>query len=249
MRRSMPLFMLSALILSSCAAFGRIDTSNSASTSESSSGNDSSNADSTPSDTSSSASEDTSTNSSSATDLPGGEYRLNPIPSLGDIGFVYDEYGQTMKEIYKGEYYTEVEDVAAYIAAFSDVPENYYFTTERNGYSESKEECYELYGNACRIYPGPYDSNYSHLPYSLDGYYNEADIGGDGYAESSSWNRGALRVVFTLSGISQYGSDVPVVFYTNDHYDTFVEYKNYYGGWGSAFGDNGLSWSPITTWF
>lgn len=250
MRRPLPFLLLSALLLSACVSTGISDSSNSDSSSiVSSSDSVSSNGDNTSKDTSETTPETTSSESTSSLELPEGEYRLNPIPSQGDVGFIYNEYGQVMKEIYKDEYYTDIEDVAAYIAVFSDVPDNYYFTTERGGYSKSKEACYGLYGDKCRIYPGPYESNYSHLPYSLDSYYNEADVGGDGYATSASWNRGALRIVFTLSGIEHYGDDAPVVFYTDDHYGTFVEYKNYHGGWSPAFGDNGLKWSPIDTWF
>ncbi len=246
MRHSLSFLILSTLILSSCSSFG--DSSGSPSDVDPSSSDTSISSEHNSSDTAT----DTSTGASpseSTGEVPVGEYRLNPVPGTGNIGFVYDEYGQVLKEIYKDEYYTDVEDVAAYIVAFNDVPDNYYFTTERNGYGESKDVCYGLYGNECRIYPGPYESNYSFLPYSLDDVYNEADIGGDGYAESSSWNRGALRVVFTLGGIYEYGNNIPVVFYTDNHYDTFYEYKNYVGGWGPEFGENGYDWSPIETWF
>lgn len=233
MHKTFPLLILSLLTLSSC-----VQTN---STSDLSSEDDI---------VSSTDSENSSpTSNEGPGEPPEGEYRISPSPSESDIGFVYNEYGLVMKEIYRDSYYTDLEDVAAYIVTFNDVPDNYYFTTERDGYYESKSLCYGLYGNACRIYPGPYEGNYTHLPYSLDNIYNEADYGGDGYAESSSWNRGAYRLVFTLTGISDYGNDTPVVFYTHDHYDTFIEYKNYYGGWGQAFGDNGISWSSISTWF
>ncbi|MFA5421351.1 MAG: ribonuclease domain-containing protein [Bacilli bacterium] len=203
---------------------------------------------------SSSTSETTSTSESTSNsedhgEPPSGEYRLSPIASESDTGYVYDQDGDIVKEIFREQFYTDLEDVAAYIATFNDVPDNYFLTDERNGYTQSKKECYDLYENTCRIYPGPYPGNYDYLPYSKDNTYHEADIGGYGYAESSSWNRGALRVIFTLAGIDEYGANIPVVFYTDDHYDHFIEYKNYQGGWGAPFGLNGVSWSSIITWY
>jgi len=238
MNKKYAFFLLSLLVLSSCDFPTASDSLPS----------DSPSLDSSPS-SSGESSFDTTISSDGPGEPPLGEYRINPKPSEGDTGYVYDQYGEIVKELYRNEYYTDLEDVAAYIVTFKETPVNYYFSDERDGYSNAKRECYGLYGDACRIFPGPYDSNYDYLPHSLDYKYNEADIGGEGYAESSSWNRGALRVVFTIKGISDYGSDVPVVFYTGDHYDTFIEYKNYYGGWGEEFGLSGSSWESIDTWF
>ena len=75
----------------------------------------------------------------------------------------------------------------------------------------------------------------------------EVDIGDETYASSSSWNRGALRIVLTYAGISAYGSNIPVLFYTDDHYDTFVEYGNYFNGWGKKFGVGNGSWQQLVT--
>lgn len=243
MRKFSPLLILTLLVLSSCTTnVPSSDTSSDVLASDSSSYiSDSS--------TSDSSSGSAATSSVDHGELPAYEYRLSPVTATGDVGYVYDGYGEIVKELYRTDYYTDLEDVAAYITVFNDVPDNYFFSTERDGYTQAKKECYSLYGDVCRIFPGPYNRNYDFLPYSTDGKYYEADIGGDGYASSSSWSRGALRVVFALAGIDSYGKDVPVVFYTGDHYDTFIEYKNYYGGWSSEFGNNGQDWSPIATWF
>lgn len=243
MKKIFPLLILTLLTLSSCDL-----VTNSANVLPSTSDTT------TPSEVSDVTSDSISSPSNSSdsenpSEPPDEEYRLNPVASNGNIGYVYDRYGEVIKELYQDEHYVELEDVAAYIVTFNDVPDNYFYTTERDGYTKSKRDCYNLYGDVCRIYPGPYNSNYGYLPYSLDDYYHEADIGGEGYAKSSSWNRGALRLVFSLAGIDDYGANAPLVFYTGDHYDTFIEYKNYYGGWGQPFGNNGRDWSIISTWF
>ena len=238
MNKKYAIFILSLLVLSSCDFPTASDSSPS----------DTSSIDTSPSSSDESPS-DTTTSSEGPGEPPLGEYRINPKPSEGDTGFVYDQYGEIVKELYRGEYYTDLEDVAAYIVTFKETPVNYFFSTERGGYSNAKRECYGLYGEACRIFPGPYESNYDHLPYSLDYNYYEADIGGEGYANSSNWNRGALRVVLTIKGISNYRRDVPVGFHTGNHCDTFIEYKNYYNGWGEEFGLRDASWAAIDTWF
>lgn len=176
--------------------------------------------------------------------------RRNPVTATGNQGAIYQKDGSVYKVLAKDTYYTELEDVAAYIVTFMQLPPNYYIidrNQDSSGYPESKRVCYEQYQSSCRLSPGYYSSNYSYLPKSLDGRYLEVDIGGEGYASGPTWNRGALRIVLTYQGISQYGQNVPVLFYTGDHYDTFTEYANYYQGWGSTFGSNGTSWSPMDT--
>jgi len=226
MRKPHYIFLLALISLSACAP----DTSQSS-----------------ISDDVSGTSDETESSSTSHTP-PAGDYRLNPVAAAGEVGYAYDEYGEVIKELYRDDYYTDLEDVAAYLVTFGALPINYYYTTERGGYSESKQTCYGLYSNACRIFPGEYYSNYDYLPYSLDGLYNEADIGDEYYALSSSWNRGVLRVIFTLTGIDAYGQSNPLLFYTDDHYENFIEYKNYYGGWSEEFGDGGAEWSALDTW-
>lgn len=176
--------------------------------------------------------------------------RINPIFATGDVSAIYNKDGSEYKTLNKETYYTELEDVAAYIITFRSLPVNYYIIDRDNdssGYPKSKEACYNQFGSACRLSPGYYYSNYDYLPESLDGRYMEVDIGDETYASSSSWNRGALRIVLTYAGISAYGSNIPVLFYTDDHYDTFVEYGNYFNGWGKKFGVGNGSWQQLVT--
>ena len=93
--------------------------------------------------------------------------------------------------------------------------------------------------------------------------YYEMDIGTTGtvtpdtsyqvsiYNNGSSINRGAARLVYgrkDLNGNGIYEEGELYVFYTYNHYNDFVEYLNYYGGWGEVFGNmtGGGSYSSKT---
>lgn len=177
--------------------------------------------------------------------------RRNPITTTGDVGYIYNYDGSVYKTLYKGNYYTELEDVAGYIIAFNELPINYYRdvkeTDTSKSYNDSKAACYAEFSTACRISPGSYYSNYTYLPNTFDGTYCEADIGYGSYATASTWGRGMRRIVWGKSGIDAYGRDISVVFYTDDHYYTFKEYGNYHESWGTTFGGGKGAWQMMPT--
>lgn len=180
---------------------------------------------------------------------------------------VYNKDGTIKKYLKKGIYYTEINDVASYILAFKEAPINY-------SEGENRSSGYRKYGNYARVPRGPFGLNsgdsshnkdsypYDVLPKSTDGQYWEFDIGykyteTTYYANSSSFNRGPLRLVALLNGSrplnsslgsSNYNDNNAVVFYTADHYSTFYEYGNYYNGFSKPiYKYEYLSYTPLTT--
>jgi hypothetical protein len=92
-------------------------------------------------------------------------------------------------------------------------------------------------------------------------YYYEVDIGTTGtttpgyspalYNNGQKINRGAARIVYTRCDLNKngvYENEEVYVFYTDNHYNDFREYLNYYGGWGQIFGNmtGGGSYSSKT---
>ena len=60
------------------------------------------------------------------------------------------------------------------------------------------------------------------------------------YNNGTSITRGAARLVYArqdLNGNGVYEQNEIYVFYTDNHYNDFREYLNYYGGWGQIFGN------------
>lgn len=177
--------------------------------------------------------------------------RRIPVNATGETGYIYNESGAIAKTLSKGTYYTSIADVAGYISTFRQLPTNYYIIDrdedKSSGYSNSKKICFTNFGTACRLSPNYYNSNYIYLPWPTDKRYIEVDIGGEGYATSASWNRGAYRLLVNFDGLSEYANDGPIIFYTPDHYDNFLEYSNYYSSWGASFGQSGGTWSEMPT--
>lgn len=176
--------------------------------------------------------------------------RRHPVKATGETGYIYGETGTIVKTLTKGTYYTSIADVAGYVSAFRELPANYYIIdrdVDRSPYNASKKLCFENYGTSCRLSPNYYESNYTYLPWPTDKRYLEVDIGSSTYATSSSWNRGAYRLLVNFDGLSEYNNDGPIIFYTPDHYSNFREYSNYYSSWGSSFGESGGSWQALQT--
>lgn len=106
-------------------------------------------------------------------------------------------------------HYTDAQNVKDFIEAFNELPDNYL----------TKDEAYDLgwepqKGNLHDVAPGmsiggDYFGNFENQLPEADGRdYYEADINYDG------GHRGAERLVFSNDGL---------YFYTDDHYETFVE--------------------------
>jgi hypothetical protein len=169
--------------------------------------------------------------------------------------YVCDYNGNIVTTIYKGGAYITLEEVAAYVWAFNDVPINY--TT-----SKSTKPTSSVWGKYLRLNHNYYSGDTTNYPYEPEmpncyginnGKYKyyELDIGTTGndcdpsytsalYNTGSKITRGASRIVYTRYDSND--NDITdtnsrYLFYTFNHYNDFQEYLNYYGGWGSIFGN------------
>ncbi len=167
---------------------------------------------------------------------------------------IVDAYGIEVMRIYRGGGYITLEEVAAYVYAFGDVPANY--VKGKNLEPESS-----IWGEYLRLNHSSFSGNTKKYPYepelpNINGcggelYYYEIDIGTTGttcdpkygaaiYNNGSSIIRGAARIVYTRFDADRNNIIDPnekFVFYTYNHYNDFQEYLNYYGGWGEMFGN------------
>ena len=109
----------------------------------------------------------------------------------------------------EGGGYTEKDDVAAYLAAYGRLPQN--FITKRDAEAagwDSRE------GNLDDVLPGMsiggdrFGNYYGQLPTKKGRKYHECDIGYTG------GDRGATRIISSNDGL---------IFYTDDHYETFTQ--------------------------
>ena len=174
--------------------------------------------------------------------------------SDGNTYYVVDGYGNVVNEIYKGGGYVTLEEVAAYVLAFGDIPANY--ITKKSGSPSSN-----IWKEYLRLNHSSFSGSTSKYPYEPmlprisgcggDLYYYEIDLGTTGtdcdpsypitdYNNGQSIERGAARIVYTrydknkneITDINE-----KYVFYTYNHYNDFQEYLNYEGGWGEKFGN------------
>jgi len=187
-----------------------------------------------------------------------GKYIKNSIGLYSEDGntyFVVDGNGYVVGAVYRGGAYVTLEDVAAYVYAFGNVPANY-VSSKKVKPTESSWGIYlrlnhsEFSGSTTKY---PYEPK---LPFISgcggDLSYYEIDIGTTGtdcdpnyraapYNNGTSITRGAARIVyarFTSYGSSLLDTDRErFVFYTYNHYNDFEEYLNYRGGWGEMFGN------------
>lgn len=190
-----------------------------------------------------------------------GKYIRNTSAYYADGGSTYiivDAAGQEVMRIYKGGAYITLEEVAAYMYAFGgsnqNIPANY-TVSKKTRPSES------IWGEYLRVNHSKFSGNTNKYPYEPelpdisgcggDLQYYEMDIGTTGtvtpgdyavkiYNDGSTITRGAARIVYTRqdkNGNGIYESNEVHVFYTDNHYNDFREYLNYYGGWGEIFGN------------
>ena len=174
--------------------------------------------------------------------------------SDGNTYYLLDAYGNVAAEIYRGGAYVSLEEVAAYVFAFGEVPANH---------SESKKTkpTESVWGEYLRVNHTRFSGNTSKYPYEPvlpringcggDLQYYEMDIGTTGTTCDPSYTasvynngrtivRGAARIVYARhdrNGNAIIEPDEKHVFYTNNHYNDFCEYLNYEGGWGQIFGN------------
>jgi hypothetical protein len=167
-------------------------------------------------------------------------------------------------KIYRYGIYTSMNDVAAYLFAFNELPANYIPG------ASLKNIAYERFGELGRVnfnkYSGPSASKYQYEPY-LKGqedkslFYRETDFGANVgenyyYTYNDKYGGNNTRQIFRFCVSNSYDSsytygkkdeyyetpnptelDDRYVYYTYNHYNDFVEYLNYYNGFGDSFGN------------
>lgn len=156
--------------------------------------------------------------------------------------------------IFYGGAYTSLNEVAAYLLAFGEVPVNQI----SNKGSKGQSQAISLWGKFGRVNDSNFSGDTSKYPYepelpkikTLN--YKEMDFGTTGgytnsnslgtiyrqtlYNNGSKISRGAARFVY-VNDSSVTRIDDRYVFYTYNHYNDFQEYLNYYNGWGTRFGN------------
>lgn len=168
--------------------------------------------------------------------------------------YILDSAGNRAFEVYRNGAYTTLEEVAAYIYAFADVPANY---------EEDKDArpTQSIWGKYLRVNHSEFSGDSSNWPYQpiLPGVsgeggnlqYYEVDIGTTGtdcdpsytaapYNNGTKITRGAARIVYArehLDGTPITDPEERYLFYTYNHYNDFQEYLNYESGWGEMFGN------------
>jgi len=172
----------------------------------------------------------------------------------GNTYYILDENGNIVNRIFKGGAYITLEEVAAYVFAFSEIPPNY-TSSKKTSPSSSP------WGEYLRLNHSKFSGSTSKYPYEPelpdisgcggDLQYYEMDIGttgtdtGGGYAvriynNGTSITRGAARIVYARydrNGDLIIDESEKYLFYTYNHYNDFQEYLNYEGGWGEMFGN------------
>lgn len=147
------------------------------------------------------------------------------------------EYVESHPEIKDQAAMLTPEDVAAYYAAFKQIPANYAAKTKNlNSVLRSYDNLYQIFGEDTR-YVSKYNRSNGYaqyVPHESNNVYYEFDIA----LSSSYWERGERgvgRVVTWEYGWigSEYDAS-PVSVYTDDHYATFQEYLNT-GEFGKRF--------------
>ena len=176
----------------------------------------------------------------------------------GSTYVITDANGKEVMRIYKGGAYITLEEVAAYMYAFGGgkdcYPANY-------TYNKKARPLESIWGEYLRVNHTKFSGNTKKYPYEPmlpdisgcggDLQYYEMDIGTTGtetpggyavkiYNDGTVITRGAARIVYARqdkNGNGIFEADEVYVFYTDNHYNDFREYLNYYGGWGQIFGN------------
>ncbi len=189
--------------------------------------------------------------------MSGGLYVRNTAHQYAEDGKAYivlDANGNEAFRVYYGGGYVTLEEVAAYVYAFGEIPANH--ISKKSGSPSSNP-----WGKFLRLNHSKFTGDTVKYPYEpelpdISGcgggtVYYEMDIGTTGtdcdpsytaklYNNGSSITRGAARIVYTRydkNGDHIIDPDERHVFYTYNHYNDFQEYLNYEGGWGKMFGN------------
>jgi len=187
-----------------------------------------------------------------------GKYVRNSSSYFADDGntyYIVDKNGNKKQEIYKNGAYTTLQEVAAYVFAFGDIPSNY--TSKKSGKPSTN-----YWGKYLRLNHSYFSCDVSKYPYEPvlpkainvdtngDLQYYEMDIGTTGtdcdpsysatiYNNGQKITRGAARIVYARTKNGSIITDINdrYLFYTYNHYNDFQEYLNYENGWGEMFGN------------
>ena len=188
--------------------------------------------------------------------MQGDKYIRNSVTNFinDNIYVLVDVNGDVVMEIYRGGAYITLEEVAAYVYAFGDVPANY-VNDKKTSPSAS------IWGEYLRLNNSKFTGDTRRYPYEPelpdisgcggDLTYYEIDIGTTGtdcdpkysaelYNNGYRITRGAARIVYArydANGDHIIDPNERYLFYTYNHYNDFQEYLNYYGGWGEMFGN------------
>lgn len=164
---------------------------------------------------------------------------------------IYNVEGEVETTVYYGGAYITLEEVAAYVYAFGELPANYIEKKSGNPKTSIWGEYLRLNYSRFNGRPNSYEPELPDITgCGGDTAYYEIDIGTTGtyttpqytptiYNDGNKITRGAARIVFTVS-VDGDPIDYPKdrrVFYTCNHYNDFREYLNYYNGWGKIFGN------------
>lgn len=186
-----------------------------------------------------------------------GKYVRNTHASFSSDGntyYIVDGYGEVVGQVFRGGAYVTLEEVAAYVFAFGEIPPNY-------SNSKKTKPTESIWGEYLRVNHTQFSGSTSKYPYEpelpdISGcggslQYYEIDIGTTGtdcdpsyraelYNNGVKITRGAARIVyarFDANGDKIIDINEKYVFYTYNHYNDFQEYLNYWGGWGEMFGN------------
>lgn len=173
-------------------------------------------------------------------------YRLKPesVSYEAEVAPVYRLFEKTDGSFYKvvDRYISRekmcftFEEVAEYYSVFREVPPNYSTASKPRGDRRNRKVSKTYYKGD---YSGAsdYTNSLSQNWNEARGGYIELDIDLTGsYNNGSRYTRGMGRVVIILDGIAEKGyGEEPVIYFTRDHYNYFVEYYNYVGGWSAKF--------------
>ena len=161
------------------------------------------------------------------------------------LGYIVNDFYGEQQIIYYGAGYTSLEEVAAYLLAFGEVPANSDYAKGSSGKKQSVAD----WGVFGRVNVGNFRNTGSSTEPKLPGSasYLETDFGTAGgytvgnrtqtaYNNGTTITRGTARFVF-VPITSAKSIDSRYVFYTYNHYNDFQQYLNYKGGWGTRFGN------------
>lgn len=137
------------------------------------------------------------------------DYEDRDYDDRDDTDWDDEDWQELEDEIEEDEEYTSREEVAAYLHVFGHLPDNFITKKEAKSLGWVSRE-----GNLGEVAPGKsiggdYFGNYEgNLPEKKGRDYYECDIDSDG------GYRGAKRIIYSDDGL---------IFYTEDHYETFEQ--------------------------